>query len=70
MSWANILGSKLYDVFGKSLTLIRHNKGPIIETCGTPHIKFFKGWAIIAVGSNILFMVTEMALKYGYWDGY
>ena len=38
VSPANIIGSKIFDVFGKSLMYIRNIKGPSIEQYGTMHV--------------------------------
>ena len=37
VSSASIIGSIIFEAFGRSLTCIRNNKGPKIEPCGTPY---------------------------------
>ena len=42
VSLANIIRSKIFDAFWRSLTSIRNNKGPSIESYGTPHAILLK----------------------------
>ena len=38
LSSANIIGSRIFEAFGKSLTESTNRSGPNIEPCGTPHV--------------------------------
>ena len=63
VSSANIIGSKIFDVFGKSLMYIRNIKGLSIEQYGTMHVILSKGCTFVAAVTNTLFTGTKIALK-------